>query len=758
MASPTSTSKSALNPEELPTLFGHPTALFTLFFAEMWERFSYYGMRALLVFYMIKGFLGYNDAEAYRIYGAYAGMVYMTPFFGGMIADRFLGARRAVVLGGFLMALGHLTMTIENELFFFMALALLIVGNGFFKPNISTMVGSLYTERDPRRDGGFTLFYMGINLGAALAPLLCGYVGETYGWHYGFGLATIGMMVGLAVFVVPTRIAQGLILVGALFTSIAMVGVVEGALLLAVNGFVALALLVSAVVAFMALGKGGLPAEAGQAPNPAALKETFLGIPKEYAVYLGGLLIAPVFAVLTWSNRDFKVIPESVFEPLTQSTSAIANVAGTVLAEMSSLPGMILLITGLVATSYLLLESFRSSMVERQRLWVIVVLMGFSMLFWAFFEQGGSSMNNFTDRNVDRVQQEWDVSEDKVGTTASVALSQDQLGMVNADPAMKQQIVAALRELDGQREVPADATDQMMAKLGLEATILSVLEEPALTITGLDALRELEKLREKLRKKDAPAEAVQKTTTVQWKFDESNVGMGIGGNEIPASTFQSANAIFIVLFGLLFTGAWSWLGARGKEPSTPVKFGLGLLQLGLGFGVLWYGAQIGDTRGMSGMSWLLLGYLLFTTGELCLSPVGLSMVTKLSPARLVSTSMGAWFLATAFSSLLASIIATFTGVGHGSGGTEGDLKTCAVEHCSQAGSDLGTCALEYCGEAFRAASAGIPVPSQTLHIYGDVFGVIALLIGVATLVMFALSPLLTKWMHVDVSESKDAAG
>ena len=143
------------------TLFGHPTALFVLFFAEMWERFSYYGMRALLVFYMIKGFFGYNDGEAYRVYGAYAGLVYMTPFIGGMIADRLIGARRAVVLGGVLMSLGHLVMTFESAITFYMALALLIVGNGFFKPNISTMVGDLYGEHDPRRDSGFTLFYMG---------------------------------------------------------------------------------------------------------------------------------------------------------------------------------------------------------------------------------------------------------------------------------------------------------------------------------------------------------------------------------------------------------------------------------------------------------------------------------------------------------------------------------------------------------------------------------------------------------------------
>ena len=174
----------------------------------MWERFSYYGMRALLVFYMIKGFLGYGDEQAYSVYGAYTALVYMTPFIGGMLADRILGQRRAIVIGGSLMAAGHLLMTIEHQWSFFFALALLIVGNGFFKPNISTTVGVLYPPGAKNRDDGFNIFYMGINLGAAMSPLLCGYVGETYGWHYGFGLATIGMLTGLAVFVMPNAITQ----------------------------------------------------------------------------------------------------------------------------------------------------------------------------------------------------------------------------------------------------------------------------------------------------------------------------------------------------------------------------------------------------------------------------------------------------------------------------------------------------------------------------------------------------------------------
>jgi POT family proton-dependent oligopeptide transporter len=162
---------------------GHPPGLFLLFFVEMWERFSFYGMRALLTFYLIKGFLKADDEKAYAIYGAYGALVYATPYIGGVFADRFLGARLAVIWGGILMAAGHLLMTIEQEWALYGALGLLIVGNGFFKPNISTMVGSLYPRGSSRRDAGFTIFYMGINLGAALAPLVCGDVGEKFGWH-----------------------------------------------------------------------------------------------------------------------------------------------------------------------------------------------------------------------------------------------------------------------------------------------------------------------------------------------------------------------------------------------------------------------------------------------------------------------------------------------------------------------------------------------------------------------------------------------
>jgi len=673
-----------------PELFGYPTGLFNLFFAEMWERFSYYGMRALLVFYMIKGFLGYNDGEAYTIYGAYTALVYMTPFFGGMLADRLLGARRAVVFGGLLMAGGHLLMTLESGPAFFAALAMLIVGNGFFKPNVSTMVGALYEDGDPRRDGGFTLFYIGINLGAAMAPLLCGYVGETYGWHYGFGLATVGMLTGLAVFIVPNVVAQGLILSTAVITAVSMVLVPEGALLVAVNGFVALALIASGVSAFVALGRGGLSREAGAANHEGVL-------PMEWAVYFGTILVVPLLGALVYSARTVKLVPQSVLASFEESGSTGLELVGFLLHQVSSPPGLMLTVVGVIATVYLLIEAFRSEKIERERLFAVLIMMIFSMLFWAFFEQAGSSVSNFTDRNIDRVFEERVLTAEDVGQTVELEVNQEQLGYAIGDPTLKADIEAQLRVDFEERSTELTGEDLESKRKDLDATLAMLTEEHRFTLTGLDALKSAEK------------------TKRNWLVTEQHIGMGVDGSIVPASTFQSANPIYIMIFGLIFSGLWTYLGKRGIEPSTPVKFGLGLLQLGLGFVMMWYGASIADERGMAGMSWVLMGYLLHTTGELCLSPVGLSMVTRLSPKRLVSTVMGAWFLATAFSNYLAAVIAALTGVSHGEGG-----------------------------------GSFIPIPTETVAVYGGVFGQIAIAAILSSVVMFALSPLLNKWMHEDL--------
>jgi POT family proton-dependent oligopeptide transporter len=654
-----------------PTFLGQPTGLFMLFFAEMWERFSYYGMRALLVFYMIKGFLRYEDGEAYAVYGAYTALVYLTPFFGGMIADRLLGQRRAVVLGGLLMAAGHLLMTVETPFGFYTALALLISGNGFFKPNISTIVGTLYPEGSSKRDAGFTIFYMGINLGAAMSPLLCGYIGETYGWHYGFGLATIGMLIGLATFVMPTLVTQGLILVGAAAAAISMIVYhPDNPISTAFNIFVALSLLISGGVALVALSRGGLSRDAGAPPDPEKARTG------QWFVYGGTLLAIPIFALLvsgfapfTQDKRGITVIPDSVIEKLTapadpavpgteSKPSAVKEILAVVLTEISRPAGLVLFVCGLGAAVYLGFATARLELVPRQRMYVVLILTFFSMLFWSFFEQAGSSLNNFTDRNVDRVSEDRTITGTDVGQTIRIQPTQEQLGFHNGSALF--------------------------------------------TLTDLDKLRESE---------------ANPDFEIDWTVAPDNVGMGIAEriDEIPASTFQAVNPVYILIFGLVFTALWTKLGERGLEPSTPVKFALGLLQLGLGFGAFWYGAMhAANDRGMVALPWLLLGYLLQTTGELCLSPVGLAMVTRLSPKHLVSTVMGTWFLATAFSQFLAAIIAQFTGVEHSGDGP-----------------------------------AVIPVPKETVAVYGEVFGHISIAAMISALICFLLVPLLKRWMHTE---------
>jgi POT family proton-dependent oligopeptide transporter len=294
----------------------------------------------------------------------------------------------------------------------------------------------------------------------------------------------------------------------------------------------------------------------------------------------------------------------------------------------------------------------KSTIVERQRLQVVLVLMFFSMLFWAFFEQAGSSINLFTDRNVDRVFASQTITPDQLNQTITVEVSQGLTGRTQ--------------------------------------------NNKVITMATIDQWRKAKK------------------TSIEWVVGQDSIGMPIKGSEVATSQFQAANPIFIIFFGLLFLALWGYLGRKEKEPSTAAKFGLGILQLGIGFGVLWWAATHTNEQGMVGMSFLLLAYLLITTGELCLSPVGLSMVTKLAPTRIVSMVMGAWFLATAFSNYLSALIAMLTGISHEGSGP-----------------------------------ATLPTPQETALVYADVFGPIAIVACASALIVFALTPLLNKWMHLD---------
>ena len=484
---------------------GHPPALAYLFFAETWERFSFYGMKALLVLYLTKSFL-FGDKAAYAIYGSYTALVYTTPVIGGLLADRLLGFRKAVLIGGGLMALGHFAMAVQNLQVFYLALGLLICGNGFFKPNISSMVGRLYAEGDPRRDSAFTIFYMGINLGGFLSPIACGYLGVKYGWHWGFGLAGIGMLLGLGVF-----------------------------------------------------WHAG-PHLAGLADPPVRSdsgKSFFAGLSAEACVYLGTLAAVAV----AWQ-----------------------------LVQHNSIVGGLLIVFGIVVLLGLCVYLVRlSDKVARDKLAVALLLTLVSVVFWSFFEQAGTSMSLFTERNVDR---------------------------------------------------------------------------------------------------------------------------SLFGNVISTPQFQSVNALFILLFAPLFSVLWLYLSRRKLEPNTPLKFGLGVVQLGLGFVALYVGAVTSRATGVVPMFWLILGYFLHSTGELCLSPIGLSMITKLSPKSITGIMMGTWFLASAFAQYVASLIAQLTGVKEGG-----------------------------------VASSVLPNPRDTVMVYGSVFGTIGwVALGIGVLVVL-ISPLIARRMH-----------
>ena len=430
---------------------GHPKGLFVCFATEMWERFSYYGMRALLILYLTKHW-EFTDATSYLIYGAYTSLVYIMPVFGGMLADQILGSKKAVTYGAILLVFGHLGMTVEsNEQIFYLSLALIVSGVGFLKPNISTMVGALYEEGDPRRDSGFTIFYMGINIGAFTATLLCGYLGEEIGWAYGFGAAGIGMLLGLFIFLWGQKYLEGL----------------------------------------------------AEPPSNKYMTKVN-GISYENWAYISGV----VMVLVTWF--------------LVQNSQLVGQLLG----------GFGVIFIG----AWLLYALLKCAPEERDRLIVVGILILFSLIFWALFEQAGSSLNILTDRGVDRV---------------------------------------------------------------------------------------------------------------------------IFGWEVPASMFQSLNAGFIFTIAPLFALLWIALAKRNMEPSTPIKFSIGIVLVGLGFLALVYGMN--SSEGLqTGVIWIVLIYLLHTLGELCLSPVGLSSVTKLSPQRIVGFMMGMWFFASAAGNYVASLIAKGT--------------------------------------------------------------------------------------------------
>ncbi len=548
-------------------LWGHPKGLYVCFTTELWERFSFYGMKYLLLLYLTKYHL-FSDTAGLDVLGSYAGLVYALPLIGGMIADRFLGMRKSVVFGGILLSLGHILMAVEGhqainyaagtilahdltlasgeiitagttlseaimwrdtaalDVFYF-ALALIVMGVGYLKPNISTIVGKLYSIDDPRRDSGFTIFYMGINIGSFAATLLCGWLGETFGWRYGFGAAGIGMIVGLFTFMYGQKYLLG----------------------------------------------------HAEPSKPEKLKKSFLGpLNLEWSIYLMSLPFLGVFWLLV-QHEPVVLLTQNVFLILsvvglilysmvhTKSGSntvayTIAGVAVVaaiyaIAVNLHFLPGSEALAENVLYGSILLIVGFviygfmTHNSPEFGRTVVLMILILSTVVFWALFEQSAGSMTLYADRVVDR---------------------------------------------------------------------------------------------------------------------------SIGDTTFTAAQFGSLNAGFIMLLAIPFAALWTWLAKRDLEPNTPLKFGLGILQAGLGFGALVFGSQFPDQSGQVAMIWLILAYLLHTTGELCLSPVGLSAVTKLSIGNVVGVSMGTWFLATALSETVATRIGRMAAIDTTSG-ESGDIAT-----------------------------------------------------------------------------------
>ncbi|WP_433934994.1 peptide MFS transporter [Brevundimonas diminuta] len=546
-------------PVLMQILKNHPRGLIILFFAEMWERFSYYGMRGILIFFLTQHFL-FDDALAGSTYGSYTSLVYLLPLLGGMMADRFIGTRKAVAFGALLLVAGHAMMAfegrpatetltyqgaayeisaegrgaardvgividgqkyafapVENGLaikdlpqgapipavlptgeykidvtrdmaginVFYLAVALIIMGVGYLKPNISTIVGQLYPEGDPRRDSGFTLYYYGINLGAFWAAVLCGYLGQTVGWWAGFGLAGVGMALGWVVFVLGKPLLQG---------------------------------------------KGEPPAEGN-------LKKPFLGpLNREWSIYLLSILGVGVVWFMVQRNA----------------------LVGWVLGAAT--------LASLAFIAYVIIKVCENR-IQRERMMLAVVLIIGSVVFFTLFEQAGTSLNLFADRNVD-----------------------------------------------------LSLTPTAVQFLGVTIGTPSQLAAAGITPSGF------------------------------W-IDAT----------VTAAQTQSFNAGFILIFAPIMAALWAFLGKRNLDPNPTLKFGLGLLQVGLGFMIVVWGAGMANSAFQ--MPILLLGllYMFHTLGELFLSPVGLSEITKLSLAKVVSFMMAVWFLASSIAQYVGGWIAGLAG-------------------------------------------------------------------------------------------------
>lgn len=518
---------------------GHPKGLYVLFVTEMWERFSYYGMRAIFVLFLTKALL-FDKALGSDIYGSYTGLVYLTPLLGGYMADRYWGNRKSIIVGGIMMAIGQFFMFLAGSFYDNAGLApilmmggltMLILGNGFFKPNISTMVGQLYPKGDSRIDSAFTIFYMGINLGAFFSPLVCGFLGDTGNpadFKWGFLAACIGMCVSTIIFVwlkdhyivTPTGEPIGT--------------------------------------------KPNSKRETVDVDSPQEVKSEFTQ--------------AQIF---TWLGIEAGLF--TLFYFLGQ------GIIGSFIFSLS------------IAAPGFIMSDKSLTKIEKQRIWVIYIVAFFVIFFWAAFEQAGASLTFFAEEQTIR----------EVGWHIPYGIMMTLYGIVTAILGyyLYRVVTKMKNEQKGIREVLA---------VLLAAGIFLFIK----LIIGLEST-------------------------------------GVSIDTIPASYFQSINAIAIVIFAPLFSMMWMGLGKRKMEPASPYKQSIGLFLLAIGYVVIAFGVKGLDASTKVSMMWLFSLYLIHTFGELCLSPIGLSMVNKLAPVKFASLLMGVWFLSTAAANKFAGTLSSY---------------------------------------------------------------------------------------------------
>jgi POT family proton-dependent oligopeptide transporter len=524
---------------EMGKVLDHPSGLFVLFFTEMWERFSYYGMRALLVLFLtaslLDGGYGWERADALQLYALYTGLVYFTPLFGGVIADKILGYRNSVIIGAFIMAAGHLFMALEIPTFFYLGLGALIIGNGLFKPNISSIVGKLYDDPE-KKDGAYTIFYMGINAGAFLGIMLCGYIGEKVGWSYGFGLAMIFMIAGAVQFWLSSD----------LFGNIGTLAEDDGI------------------------------ADSGVADTIESIKPVSEGNGRMYT-WMG---IAVVIAAIIY-----------YINPLIETDTLLKTINTAVMP--SGIIAAFIGIIGFIVTDPSLTK------IEKDRVWVITIFTLFTVFFWWAFEQAGGSMTifavDYTERNL-------------VGSGALI------FKIVNTVLTV----------------VPVAVITWVLAKL-VRVTYSKISTSNIVLCVAFAAIWGI----------------------VIWMLVKE---FSSDKTEVAASWFGILNSFFIITFAPLFSKFWN----TGIVRSGPIKFAMGLILVAAGFAVLAFGSlsiPLGAETASVSMIWLILAYLLHTLGELCLSPVGLSYVSKLAPVRLIGIMFGVFFL----SNFLANWAAGMTG-------------------------------------------------------------------------------------------------